>query len=356
MDLDQLIQKANLCLIGNDQKILKRERYDLFYKGLQETQQRELKLQNCDEVESSIRILENMEIKNEKHINYPEVDKNPIKGKSKSAKSYCTLHKWCHHTTNDCKDLTKNQKKGNPSKTLHVREYIKQLDSIVIDGNISNMEVSFIVDTGSHQNIMSYKQAKELNLNLQKLEYSREIQIADGNGISIEYETNVSIHFDDLKEKIEVHFLIAQNFITEIILGMKFLTKNSFNILITENALKSPLYTLKIANQNSSLSYPDQLLSEKSKCLNINKERIENLVTNFLKNSQKIGQINNVEHKIKLKNDDVIVCKPYGIPLKQQKIFKEKINELLEAKIIRKSTSSIVSPCFAITKPDNDIR
>lgn len=70
----------------------------------------------------------------------------------------------------------------------------------------------------------------------------------------------------------------------------------------------------------------------------------------------KHGIIKNVEHHINLEKIPHSKNKPYPIPHNLYKKTKEEIKRLLEQKIIRRSNSSITSPCFPILKKNDQIR
>ncbi|ORD98873.1 hypothetical protein A0H76_1803 [Hepatospora eriocheir] len=120
----EYLNNANMCLPENE-KILKREAYDLFYMRLMNTHKRAIKLQNIRTIEEAVTIVEGFETNsnletsnnNSKQIRrFSELQENedlnisnPKKGKFLKYK-YCKYHKWCGHTTEECTKINTNKK------------------------------------------------------------------------------------------------------------------------------------------------------------------------------------------------------------------------------------------------------
>ncbi|ORD97437.1 POL5 [Hepatospora eriocheir] len=83
--------------------------------------------------------------------------------------------------------------------------------------------------------------------------------------------------------------------------------------------------------------------------------RIQIIIEKFLASSDPLGTIDIVEHEIKSTSDTTINSKSYQITISLMKRFKSKINELLEKSIIKKSSSTIISPCFLIMKKNGNL-
>ena len=63
-----------------------------------------------------------------------------------------------------------------------------------------------------------------------------------------------------------------------------------------------------------------------------------------------------ITQKIELIYKMPVFIRPYKIPNKQEEIMADKINELLEADIIRDSVSPYSAPCMLVNKPDGSHR
>ena len=63
-----------------------------------------------------------------------------------------------------------------------------------------------------------------------------------------------------------------------------------------------------------------------------------------------------IEHEIELTDDLPVVCKDYRMSQKELSFLKTFIDECLEAKIIRKSTSPYNATPIMIPKPDGSMR
>ena len=62
------------------------------------------------------------------------------------------------------------------------------------------------------------------------------------------------------------------------------------------------------------------------------------------------------EHKILLKNNEPVQCKPYPVPYHLQPVLAKEIDNLLKLKIIEPSESVYASPVVMVKKPDGSIR
>ncbi|MFZ2538002.1 MAG: reverse transcriptase family protein, partial [Oscillospiraceae bacterium] len=65
---------------------------------------------------------------------------------------------------------------------------------------------------------------------------------------------------------------------------------------------------------------------------------------------------NLIKHKIVLKSDDVVQCKPYPVPIHLREKLDKEVDDMLEAGIISPSTGPFASPIVIIMKPDKSIR
>ncbi|ORD95321.1 hypothetical protein HERIO_2580 [Hepatospora eriocheir] len=166
-----------MCLPENE-KILKRELYDLFYMGLINTHKRVIKLQNIRTIEEAVTIVEGSETNsnletsnnNSKQIRrFSELQENedlniskPKNGKFPKYK-YCKYHKWCGHTTEECTKINTN-KKG----VYSIKETTIVPQRIEVTGQINDITTLFVIDSGSFENIMSKQKVTELNLKIEK--------------------------------------------------------------------------------------------------------------------------------------------------------------------------------------------
>lgn len=76
--------------------------------------------------------------------------------------------------------------------------------------------------------------------------------------------------------------------------------------------------------------------------------------TVFVTRDSEIGCIRGIEHSIDTGENPPIRSKPYRISIREQETVKKLIDEMLEAKIIRPSTSPWASPIVLVKKKDSD--
>ncbi|ORD99385.1 hypothetical protein A0H76_942 [Hepatospora eriocheir] len=201
---------------------------------------------------------------------------------------------------------------------------------------------------------MSKKKALEYNLAVKQKNNPIKIQVASGQNLVIMDYVELDITFEESPNTVfKTEFLVSDTFIDDLILGLKFLGKNNVDILFSSSLIKFQSFNVAFNTPLSNLSQADIDLAEKVKCLSIT-QRVDKIIQEFMENSNNIGEINNVYHEIKLKNDINMCKKPCTVPLTLLEQFKSKINTLMEGGIIRRSTSNIVSPCFLILKKNND--
>ncbi|ORD99209.1 POL5 [Hepatospora eriocheir] len=361
--ISELITYTNMCLDKKDH-IEYREKFDIFYKGLLPFQKRAIRVQNSYNIEEAIQIIEGLTINDSQKIQSQNLTQdsksiqktaNIPNKKNSLGKKFCNYHKWGRHNTEECTKYN-NYKTNNNNQTYTIKELPTDLRKISFNAFMNNIDTTFTVDTGSYENILSLNEAKNKGLKIYKLKEQVTLQVANKNTIVLTMGASGSIILPtDSDISFDVDFFIADNFVDEIILGLKFLEKFKGNILIKHRMIVLDNYRIPMLTPISSLSKPDALIAEKTKCLLVN-DNISNMIDNFVSKSPKLGLIPNIEHSIKLNENVQIKSKPYPIPLKLLDRFKIKINQLLKEKIIRKSNSSILSPCFVIEKQDGDLR
>ncbi|KAL0271621.1 UNVERIFIED_CONTAM: hypothetical protein PYX00_008657 [Menopon gallinae] len=90
------------------------------------------------------------------------------------------------------------------------------------------------------------------------------------------------------------------------------------------------------------------------------KEKVRELVEEydmlFPTDVNMIGETKHIKMKIELTNQEPINQKPYRVPYAEREKVNEIVNELLEAKIIRESTSPYGSPSLLVAKKDGSKR
>ncbi len=225
--LDNIVTKAKMCLYKVDQ-IHRREFFDLFFRGLPANFQMEIQIQNCKDVENAVIIIEGIinTFSNQSiATNIKAKNLNGLQNNDK--KLFFKHHKWCFHTTQQCEYLnSKNRNKNstqNNSKSFSIKESIVPLKSIQINENINNIDKTFTIDTGSHENIISITEAELIGLEAEKILETKRVQVADGNYLEISKKAKGNLFFEDRKSQSkEVKFLVADTTINDIVVNTTF--------------------------------------------------------------------------------------------------------------------------------------
>ncbi|KAG0439355.1 hypothetical protein DMUE_2485 [Dictyocoela muelleri] len=203
----------------------------------------------------------------------------------------------------------------------------------------------FFLDTGSTSSFINYKFLKRNNYDFNKKENSTIISATgqkkmtmdtfkcflENNLRNMTYKLNLKV-VDDLKEK--------------IIIGNDFLIKKSVNINLNKKIITIDNYSLEFNYKNTS----DNITLKRFKPIfhkNFypNKKLTTPLDTYTL-NINENKSIIDVEFEIPMENNETPALNPYPCPQFQEKLMKDKINELLKKKIIQISTSLFADLCF----------
>lgn len=77
----------------------------------------------------------------------------------------------------------------------------------------------------------------------------------------------------------------------------------------------------------------------------------------FSNNTRELGTVRGYELNIKLIDEAKPICyRPYRLPIKEREVVRDKVDELLEAGIIRESKSNFASPIVLVKKKTNEYR
>ena len=118
--------------------------------------------------------------------------------------------------------------------------------------------------------------------------------------------------------------------------------------------------TVKFYEEESSWSFNEVTIKPEKEFSEEDKPKLTFLIeaskTLFAKNAKELGTCKIIEHEIELTDDLPVVCKDYRMSQKELSFLKTFIDECLEAKIIRKSTSPYNATPIMIPKPDGSMR
>ncbi|KAG0435645.1 Retrovirus-related Pol polyprotein from transposon opus [Dictyocoela muelleri] len=207
-------------------------------------------------------------------------------------------------------------------------------------------------------NIISEKRANELNLDIKDSEKIIHLKVANGESIVIGNMVSADIIFRPHDDVFKTEFLVAKNFVDDIILGMDFLISEEVDLIISEKCLKFKNFKISYSKTGNTSESLDNELAKKSMCFSA-KSQLKEIITEFLLNMPKLGKFKNTFHQIKFISSDKEVninSKPFRIPETQLYEAKKQIDELLKNNIIRQSNSNITSPAFFTPKKNAELR
>ena len=276
---------------------------------------------------------------------YEQKQTNPEKGKK-----FCKIHKWCKHTTEECRN-------SNKSNNLMMKESETIPKNIEINIKHHNHKINSIIDTGAVYSYINKNLARKLNLKITNLKNTK-VEIASGELIDINEETEIVIKIEnDKKREYKVKFRLLENKNIETILGMDFLINNSAIINLKDMFINLDEKEYEISIRKSIVNEFDKSIIEKTNIFKIdeNQKQIE-FINEIKSNNVKSGLIKNAEHEIELHKAFHPKIKNYTVPLGLKNNVNEHLKKLLETKIIKRSNAYNTSPTFVILKKNKDLR
>ena len=318
----------------------------------------------------------------EKEGHYASECKTPIK---------CKKCQKLGHKANECKD-EKTQPKDKKNTGFVCT--ISGENLLTIEGSVHNIKTDKIVfDTGATRSIISEKFVLENKLNINKADYT--VKVADTRIVKpIGHTDKLSLNIKGMEWPLS--FIILKHDDNDILLGLDFFNLSGASICPSEKLIKFENNRTVRLSSNGSFDMFDTFLTESMDTLTIEDggeesedDEFEDIITwnknedlikpgveipkglqsNFedlveivsknvaytykdLKGGSKVE-----EFKIRLKDQDKIVfTHPYRKSEKEKSESKMITDELLEAGILRYSTSPHSSPFFLVKKPGKAYR
>lgn len=199
------------------------------------------------------------------------------------SKAWCKYYKTKDYDDSKCpswldgkrKQLTTSEKQPNPAQkksTYFIQEAKSTLQQLILEGTLNGSPAKFLVDTGSHYNIISRTLSNQYcKKNIKELTTSIQLEAINGESLSIKEETIESISWlHESQTTSNIRFLISDIPLSEIILGMEFLEQEQATINITSRLLqtRNMIVPLKEANEIHGKEFDEQIL-DKFSCLKI---------------------------------------------------------------------------------------
>lgn len=248
---------------------------------------------------------------------------------------------------------------------------------------IFEYELNALVDTGSDITCISEEFWNELNQkykNIIPIMPIKTLQIKTAVGHkSAEIKSIILLPMRIEELVLETGFMIVPNLVNHIILGFDWLKKNE--VTIKFNKIERGLF-IKLEGKDHWVKFCEQEEdSNKDKNVeiikvnNINKigevlqgeigtkllvEEKDKLVGLLQKYkdlfSSKLGRANCYQHEIKMKTQEPIVKRTYPVPYAYREKIEEKLREMVDQRIISRSSTPYCSPLTFTLKKDGSIR
>lgn len=235
----------------------------------------------------------------------------------------------------------------------------------IVPALVENIKCNVLVDSGSPISCISkdfYEQILQKNKNILTLPVSNVKIIGATGGKSKNISQQIFLRVQIQNFNFENTFLIVEQLIQKIIIGRDCLKKAGVimdfqNDCITVGDCKIPFFSFDDSyfHKNDNLQYQLTELDG-----NISKNTpitIKNLIKNYEDIfSEKPGRTSAYIHKIRLADDSPFKPRTYPIPMCHRELVKDKIQQMLDWKIIRKSETPYISPLVAVIKKDKSVR
>jgi hypothetical protein len=246
-----------------------------------------------------------------------------------------------------------------------------------IEGFINNIKMNIGLDCGATNSIINFNTAVKNNIllnNTNLMVKTADSSIIPTKGITEPLEVNINGHLCKL------NLIAIDHDDHDVLLGLDWFDLTGAGVFPALQLLKFPSENVYLSSNAESRNYsenvdvllvdiadendidddniwspnyefeikPQSKLSKQEKILfNV---IIESAQSMFAKDLSDLGPCQIREHKIKTKDDDPIYIPPYRKSEAEREIIRREIQEMLDAKIIRKSNSPWSSPCLLVPK------
>ncbi|KAI3629418.1 hypothetical protein MIR68_012547, partial [Amoeboaphelidium protococcarum] len=260
-------------------------------------------------------------------------------------------------------------------------------------GEVNNHQLNMLVDSGASHNFMSLVVAKKIGLAIELHQTGGDVVLGDGQHVKCHgIARNVQLQLAEVKDRIDI--IILSSCSEDLILGMPWLSKhnpqinwNTQQIAIdgvklrpcdkVESLAKIELATANEVNRllkdpcNSSYvlfmktlevdeeEQPD-FTQVKSDLDTKNHQKLVGMLEEFQDVfKQKLSGLpssRDIEHKIKLIDDQPVYRPPYRLSPREQEALEKQLAEMLDQGLIRPSSSPFASPVLFVKKKDGTLR
>ncbi|KAL0280486.1 UNVERIFIED_CONTAM: hypothetical protein PYX00_001760 [Menopon gallinae] len=268
---------------------------------------------------------------------------------SKNLGVKCFKCKQYGHRANECKGKASNVKvvKSN-RKRLEDENYRRDVN---IDGKI----VKAYIDAGSEVTTIRTSIIEEWGMAYLP---SSVTMRGFGQGLSqAKGERTLLLDIEGVQIEGKVLLVPDEAQEDEMIIGRNILSQPGIRVTIEEQKL---LIERKQPTESGEKTVQIKKININHEIDDRDKEKVRELVEEydmlFPTDVNMIGETKHIKMKIELTNQEPINQKPYRVPYAEREKVNEIVNELLEAKIIRESTSPYGSPSLLVAKKDGSKR
>ena len=130
------------------------------------------------------------------------------------------------HDSKNCRILNDRSKdnKHEQGKNMIIKEYVKEIESVLIEEKLKNQPVEIFIDSGLKNNYISEKAVKQMKLNIEEC---RPIKTVFGNREKKECANVVHTELNIKGVNFNITFYVLQETPINYLLGNEFLSKNN---------------------------------------------------------------------------------------------------------------------------------
>lgn len=250
-------------------------------------------------------------------------------------RSRCEICLRTGHTAVECKSRTKQNTTCNLVSEVNEGLCFKE---VVIGEAI----VKALVDSGSSRSLIRKSIVKDMDV--KEKCYIRLIGFGGGDYECLE-KIKMEMKIDDINLVHSILIIEDDKLAFEMLLGKDILCSGNIQLVMDSDGCH--IQTKTINNINETL--PTETVNDLN---NVIKE----YAGRFGEKTKYIGKCNMVKMNIKVTSDEPICMKPYRLPFARRPVIREIIDDMLEADVIRPSTSPYASPIVLNQKKTGEYR
>lgn len=241
-------------------------------------------------------------------------------------------------------NVPKSSKFQNVNCIKNVNLQSKFYKDIVISGN----KCSAFVDFGSECSIIKQSVANKFNFKIHDIGEPVTLSGFLGTGTTVTQYVSEQIKIDEVDSVIQFYVMNNLDFKFDILIGSNFTENPDIVYYKIDNLLH-----FKKKQHFQNINHGQDMTTND---LNSLYELLQSFESCMIESKSTIGKAHNVSLSIELTTNKPICRRPYRATEKDKLIFRELVQELLDANIIRESKSAYSSPALLVDKKGNEKR